>query len=304
MSTEMYYIYLNGFWAEFASKTDAIHVGLIEQIFQETKLKNVEITTDINKANVLIESLFNNSLTTFKQWKYTIYFSGEAWQMHNKPTYDLELDSDNAITKPYQHNVVDMPLCIFYTYNNRFFERLISRPYINKVPSEFCCFMVSNPNGHVRNKMFEMLNNYKNVHSYGKFANNMNNHYIQQYNYWQDEYCNFIGRYKFMICFENTKKGTYITEKIVNPYLARIVPIYWGTHHVKNVFNPESMLFLEDESDESYSKLVNRIIELDNNDEKYLEFVNNPTLNESNVEYWTNNYTIKALAKKIDNIIR
>jgi hypothetical protein len=81
------------------------------------------------------------------------------------------------------------------------------------------------------------------------------------------------------------------------------VPIYWGTHHVKNVFNPESMLFLEDESDESYSKLVNRIIELDNNHEKYLEFINNPTLNCFNVDYWKNNYTIENIAKRIDNIL-
>jgi hypothetical protein len=106
-----------------------------------------------------------------------------------------------------------------------------------------------------------------------------------------------------MICFENSKKGTYITEKIVNPYLARIAPIYWGTHHVKNVFNSESMLFLEDESDESYSKLINRIIELDNDPAKYLEFINKQTLNSFNLEYWKNHYTIESIAKKIDNII-
>jgi hypothetical protein len=150
--------------------------------------------------------------------------------------------------------------------------------------------------------MFEMLNNYKKVDSYGRYANNMNNNYIE-HGYFTQDYLNFIGEYKFMICFENSKKGTYITEKIVNTHLARIVPIYWGTHHVKNVFNPESMLFLEDESDESYTKLINRIIELDNNDEKYLEFINNPTLNSFNLEYWKNHYTIESIANKIDNII-
>ena len=212
------------------------------------------------------------------------------------------LDSDNNITNPHQNNIVDVPLCTYYTSNNNFFERLILRPHINKVPSEFCCFVVSNPNGYVRNRMFEMLNNYKKVDSYGRYANNMNNNYIQA-GYSTEEYFNFIGKYKFMICFENSKKGTYITEKIVNPYLARIAPIYWGTHHVKNVFNSESMLFLEDESDESYSKLINRIIELDNDPAKYLEFINKQTLNSFNLEYWKNHYTIESIAKKIDNII-
>jgi len=36
------------------------------------------------------------------------------------------------------------------------------------------------------------------------------------------------------------------------------------------------MLFLEDESVESYEKLMNEIIELDNDDAKYLEFINRP----------------------------
>jgi hypothetical protein len=303
MAMDKYYIYIHAFWGGFKDKTDANHVGFFEKIFQQTKFKNFELTNNIDTANVLFESVFEKSLTAIKKWNYTIYYSGEAIEAYKNNTskYDIVLDSDNNITEPNQHNIVDVPLCIYYTNNNNFFETLISRPYINKVPSEFCCFVVSNPNSHVRNKMFKMLNNYKNVHSYGKFANNMNNGI--KYKYWTNEYLNFIGKYKFIICFENSKKGTYITEKIVNPFLARIVPIYWGTHHVKNVFNPESMLFLEDESDESYSKLINRIIELDNNDEKYLEVINKPSLNSFNLEYWNNNYTIENIAKKIDNII-
>jgi hypothetical protein len=301
MSVDKYYIYVNAFWSGFDNKTDANHIGFFEKIFQETKLNNFELTPDIDKANVLFESLFGKSLITFKQWKYTIYYSGETWP-NDTSKYDIVLDSDNNITNPHQNNIIDVPLFAYYTKNNNFFERLISRPHINNVPSEFCCFVVSNPNAYVRNRMFEMLNNYKKVDSYGRYANNMNNNYIQP-GYSTEEYFNFIGKYKFMICFENSKKGTYITEKIVNPYLARIAPIYWGTHHVKNVFNADSMLFLEDESDESYSKLINRIIELDNNDEKYLEFINNPTLNSFNLEYWKNHYTIESIARKIDNII-
>lgn len=296
----MNYIYMNAFWYGFDNKTDANHYVFFEKIFKLSKLNNFEFTNDIYKANILFESVFGESLVTFKKWHYTIHFSGEPFK-NKTSNYSVVLDSENNISEPTQFNIVDVPLSVYYVHNNNFIERLISRPRINKIPSEFCCFIVSNPKCHARNRMFEMLNNYKKIHSYGKAMNNMG--YNIDYNYWTEEYFNFIGKYKFIICFENTKKGTYITEKIINPYLARIVPIYWGTHHVKNVINTESMLFLEDETDESYIKLINQIIELDTNDEKYLEFINKPTLTSFNLEYWNKHYTIENIAKKIDHII-
>lgn len=64
--------------------------------------------------------------------------------------------------------------------------------------------------------------------------------------------------------------------------------------------NPDSMLFLEDESYESYQTLINKIKDLDNDDEKYLEFVNRPALN---LQYWNENYTIEKMAEKIDRLL-
>lgn len=294
-------IFLNGFWGGFDNNIDAVNIELFEKIFQQTKIKSFEVTTDINKANILLESVFGSSLTTFKQWKYTIHYSGEFHRRYASK-YDIILDSENATTEPNQKNIVDLPLSACYIINKNLLERLTSRPHINEIKkNDFCCFISSNPNCHVRNRMFEMLNQYKKVDSYGKVANNMNENITHPW--WSDEFLKLIGKYKFIICFENTKKGTYITEKIVNPYLAGIVPIYWGTHHVKNVFNTESMVFLEDESDDAYYNLANRIIQLDNNDEQYLELLNKPCINSSNLEYWNNHYTIDKVAANIDNII-
>jgi hypothetical protein len=62
------------------------------------------------------------------------------------------------------------------------------------------------------------------------------------------------------------------------------------------------MLFLTGEDRESHVKLINEIIELDNDDEKYLEFINRPVFNEDTT-YYNNNYTIDAIASKIDNVL-
>ena len=292
-----HYIYINAFWNGFVDKKDPNNIDFFKKIFlQSKKLKNFEITTDIHQANVLFESIsmFGQSLTTIKNWKYKIHYSGEPFR-NNSLDYDLVLDSE----KSKDNNIVDLPLCVYYTHENCRLDKLLNRQCITKIPIEFCCFIVSNGNCHIRNNVFEVLNQYKKVHSYGRFANNMGPDSNINHGWGTDEYINFIRKYKFIICFENTKKGTYITEKIVNPYLAQIVPIYWGTHHVKNIFNVESMLFLEDETTESFVKLVNRIIELDNDDKKYLECVNSQTLI---IDYWNNHYTIDTIARKIDSV--
>jgi hypothetical protein len=104
-----------------------------------------------------------------------------------------------------------------------------------------------------------------------------------------------------MICFENTIEGTYITEKIVNPFLARTIPIYFGTNYCTHVFNKDAFLSLEDESERSYSALLERIKELDYDDTKYLQMVNqqvfNPGFNYSNI------YDVAEIANRVELIL-
>ena len=285
------YIYTNGFWDGFVNKTDANHIGFFENVFKKTKLLgNSKLTNDIRLANVLFESVFAPSLVGIKQWKYKIHYSGEKY-VGNYSNYDLVLYSE-----PTHDNVVDVPLFVYYIHGNNFMDKLTNRPIITKIPEHFCCFIVSNGNCSVRNNMFEQLCRYKKVHSYGNYCNNMGQRL--NFNYWTKEFHDFISNYKFIICFENAKIGSYSTEKIVNPYLSRIIPIYWSASHIHNVFNSQSMLFLEDEN--NFQTIINQIIELDNSDDKYLEFVNRPIFTDG--DYWTNHYTCDAIANKIDDV--
>jgi hypothetical protein len=296
MSENKLYIYPFNWWNGFYNKTDANHIGFFEQLFLYTKLNNFEITYDINKANVLLEANSpDDTIRKIKNWIYKINFIGEP-ALPEHLNYDFVLTSVNNIK-----NIVDLPLSVAYIHCNNFLPKLYNREKIYTIPQKFCSFIVSNHKCEIRNKIFEKLNNYKKVDSMGGYANNVG--YNIQYPYWSNEYFNIIGSYKFMICFENTKMETYSTEKIVNPYLAPTIPIYWGTHNIKNIFNIDSMLFLEDESDETFEKLINKIIELDNNDEKYLEFINRPIFTEETKKFWDENYSLESLGLKIDKII-
>lgn len=296
MSDEKYYIYPCHWWPGFIEKRDANHIGFFELLFLRTKLKNFEITHDINKANVLLDSgKPDDTIRNYKKWKYKFNFVGEP-VLPDADKYDVVLTSINNVT-----NVVDLPLVIMYIHCNNFLPRLINRPAISRIPDNFCSFIVTNDKCQIRNKMFELLNKYKKVNSMGRFANNVG--YILEYPYWSNNYLNVIGNHKFMICGENTKMETYSTEKIANPYIARTIPIYWGTHNIKNIFNPDSMLFLEDETYEAFEKLINRVIELDNDNEKYLEFINRPIFTEGNIKFWNENYMLDSIGRKIDKLI-
>jgi Glycosyltransferase family 10 (fucosyltransferase) C-term len=50
-------------------------------------------------------------------------------------------------------------------------------------------------------------------------------------------------RYRFALVMENSARAGYVTEKLVNAYLAGVVPIYFGTTEVFNLFNPRAFVF-------------------------------------------------------------
>ena len=291
----MYYIYFHNWWNGFFTKNDANNIGFFEKLFAYTKFKDSVITNDINKANVIIEAGKPDYELINRNWKIKINFIGEP-VFPDYEKYDIVLTGINRI-----NNIVDLPLSIIYIHGNNFLDTLENRK-ITKIPSQFCSFIVSNPKCESRNKMFEMLNKYKKVNSAGSHLNNMGINL--QGNWSSPTHFDFIRQHKFMICFENTKMETYSTEKIVNAYLGNTIPIYWSTEHIKNIFNEESMLFLEDETEESFNKLIKKVIELDNDDEKYMEFVNRPVFNTKNKEFWKEHYILEKLGEKIDNLLK
>jgi len=79
------------------------------------------------------------------------------------------------------------------------------------------------------------------------------------------------------MAFENTDTKGYITEKIMNVFLAGAVPIYWGTEDVKEVFNPESFVFAGDFQD--FSALAEYVIDLSLDKRRYEEIATAPILN-------------------------
>eukprot|EP00931_Biecheleriopsis_adriatica_P007581 TRINITY_DN108851_c0_g1_i1.p2 TRINITY_DN108851_c0_g1~~TRINITY_DN108851_c0_g1_i1.p2 ORF type:complete len:247 (-),score=46.81 TRINITY_DN108851_c0_g1_i1:15-755(-) len=61
-----------------------------------------------------------------------------------------------------------------------------------------------------------------------------------------DEAVDLLLPYRFTLVFENKLVPGYVTEKIVNAFLAGSIPIYWGSRAALEIFNPDALVYAND----------------------------------------------------------
>jgi len=139
--------------------------------------------------------------------------------------------------------------------------------------TRFCGFVVTNAKKkktHKRVEFFHRLSKYKKVDSGGAAFNNIGRVLPRGLNHKLE----FLRPCKFNIAFENGSTPGYTTEKITDAMRAGCVPIYWGNPRIAEEFNPKSFLnYFDLPSEEA---LIEKIIELDRDDAKYLEYLRQP----------------------------
>ena len=142
-----------------------------------------------------------------------------------------------------------------------------------KTKEGFCSFMVSSAVDKVRNDFFERLSQYKTVASGGRYKNNVGGPVKDKFE--------FQKKYKFAICFENSSSPGYTTEKLMQAFAAKTVPIYYGSPRIGEEFNTRAFVNLHDF--DSFDEAIEKIKEIDNNDELYMDMLKEPALNPSNI---------------------
>ena len=302
MSDHIYKIYIHGWFQGFKEKNEALHLGYFEEILKRTKLQNYVICNNYEDADVLLDSLFDTPIVSWKNWKIKIHFTGESRTREKECFSCAEYENYDVVLRGHicQDNIIDLPLFATYIQCNHLYDCLVDRSIKNTaIPEKFCCFIVTNWGTKCRNDMFEELSKYKQVDSGGRFKNNIG--YVVEGKYWENQMRHFISQYKFIICFENTKEDNYITEKIINPFLAGTVPIYWGTESRNDIFNQDAYLAWDEVSDPSYDKIIEKIKYLDQNDEAYLKMRHANVFKEDFNFHET--YGYDAIAKKIDKLL-
>lgn len=259
------------------------YFGTLDDFFTDTLSKIYDIIRDDDNPDYLVfcDETFGQKNLSFDPKKVVkIFFTGENRRAHNYHChFAITFDHLNM------SNHYRLPL---YVLDNWVHINKIGLPDIRDVPrngtvsdkTAFCSFIVANGSCAERNAAFHFISNYKMVDSGGPLFNNTG--YILPRNgiNAQKTKFEFMRSYKFNLCYENGSYPGYVTEKLFHALYMNTIPIYWGSPTVATDFN--SKAFISRHNYETDMDMLERIIALDTNNDKYNEMLNQPILNPNN----------------------
>lgn len=256
---------------------------------------DIEYCNAIEDADIVLNSVFYNNNIFFFKKKKNVFITCEPLTIENE-NFDLELSFHFNTENKRLLTVSPQLLLTFYNTEIPRTIFLKNRPLQTKVPEKFCCFITRQPKPE-RIDFFNQLSKYKQVDSLGPCLNNTGILAPDDYN----EFCKLVSQYKFIITFENTQIDLYITEKILHGYFSSCIPIYWGSKYIHEIFNKDSFVYIDDYNQENIEKAIEEIKLLDNNDELYLNMVNQPVFSDGfDIDDYFQNLK-KAIQYKLEN---
>lgn len=263
-----------GFWDGFNPETNILY-----QILK--KHYNVVITDD---ADYVICSVFDTPYEYCNYPQVRIMYSGENYI----PDFNVV---DYALC-PYPVEFLDRccyrPVFVWNFDQIRYLQN--RKPDISSLSEEkiyFANFIASHESEfNIRGDFFKKLSEYKRVESPGRYLNNMNDSTVVSF--LDSSKTDFQRKCKFTLCFESTKHEGFITEKITDAFFSDTIPVYYGSSTVTDIFNPKAFINCSDYS--SFDEAIEKIIELDRDDEKYLEMLSQPVFVDPDFAEKTINY--------------
>ncbi len=264
------------FWGGF-DKVDNYFYNLLKEEF------DIEIS---NNPDVLFFSVFGSQHQNYRCKK--VFYTGE----NVAPPLGY---CDYSFSFDYLDDIRNYRLPHYLLYDG-YYElvrpKVIEQSMVNR---KFCNFVASNSSCNERNLFVQELSKYKKVDSGGRWMNNIG--------YPVSDKRKFQSEYKFSVAFENNayrpQHPGYTTEKIMEPMTVNSIPIYWGNPLINKEFNEKSFVNFYDFNDTN--KMIEYIIELDKDDNKYLEMLNQPWFTDNNIPDNNKLENIKSFLYKIFN---
>ncbi len=212
-----------------------------------------------DQPDILIYSVYDFDFINYKCPK--IYYTGENTRPNFRECdYAISFDYDD-----YGGKNLRLPL---YRWRGDL-KDLCKKKHSEVIApqkTKFACMVVSNGSCAERNRFFELLNQYRQVDSGGKYLNNVGGPVKDK--------MQFIKDYKFVLSFENSSYPGYTTEKIVEPMIVNSLPVYWGNPDIGRDFNTKSFINVHNYS--SFERAVEEIVRIDRDEQLYLHYLSQP----------------------------
>lgn len=216
-----------------------------------------------------------------------------------------------------------VPLILFYNYEyykNGYIDEyeFILKPKnkIDYIPQKFCSF-VSRNSGYPscpRKYFYEELSKYKSVNSHGSLFNNSPVIPMGDTSKYENSLnkVKCISDYKFNICFENSNgcvkspndtsyadisgyDSGLTSEKIYEALVSNTIPIYWGNKDIHRDLNTKRFINFYDY--ENFDSVIEKVIQIDNNDNLFLELVNQDFIVDKDSSIFKKEYIIEIMHK-------
>lgn len=272
------------FWGGFDINNN-FFIHLFREIYNHVEIASIE------DCDYIIYSCFGQNHKTVNRNKTKkIFYTGENIRPNFEEcdysfTFDYETYNNRNIRIPLYYLYIDWFDVSTYT-NPRYLihpSKINDNEFIRTPKNKFCATVFSSPR-QIRYDLMNTLSTYKKVDGYGRPFGNHTEGELDKYQK--------LANYKFSICPENSKYDGYYTEKLLHAKTAGTIPIYLADDEVHRDFNVKGFINVADYDD--LNKLLERVIEIDNNEELYKEISNQPLFNtELNLD------KIKTLIKNV-----
>lgn len=220
--------------------------------FNENKIKNL-----LKDYNHIDFSLFvdcvpddNNQLSKINiisLQEPNEYFGLHDWVLENKNLFNVVLTWSDKLLNNY-NNALLLP------FGHTWFN---PEQYEKKYEKEFkvahLCGILKKTYGHdiryeILNRKNEIKIPIKFFHTYG----DRNNIEIAK-----KDKVEIFGDSQFGVAIENTSHNNYFTEKIIDCFLLRTIPIYWGCSNIDKFFNIDGIIKFE--NPDHFIEIVNKL---------------------------------------------
>lgn len=236
------------------------------------------------KPDFLLYSVFGSNHLAYQHPCIKIFYTGENVRTDwNLCDYGIDFDFLNFGSRHLYFPLFALPECA-----KDLEGALIKHQCDEKIleqKTKFCAFMVTNGGGDpIRGAIFDKLFSYKRVDSGGRWRNNIGGPIGNSFTDPKTSKYLWLKDYKFNICFENSSYPGYVTEKLIQAFRAKCVPIYWGDPTLcdekyakhRPIFNPKA--FINVHNFDSLDSVAKEVERLDNDPQAFLAMLKEPML--------------------------
>ena len=240
-------------------------IGYLRHIFPKNRY-NYKFVLDTNNPDYVIFDVFGcqHNNPKYNRSIKIAFFSENILPDFNEADYALAHAHFFYLDRYFKYPSYIWNFNKYFHYRKYNLEKIRKEVLKSSIRSKFCAAVISsNYSFQFRLDFIKELNKYKKVDMGGKAYNNIGSKVLNK--------INFLSSYKFSIAMENTDGDGYITEKILESFIAGTIPIYYGNYMVDEYINPKAYILIKGKKD--IKNKINYIKKIDNDNNLYMSIL-------------------------------